>query len=318
MFDIFIYKSEHMKNYKYHYFYKIENIINGNYYYGIHSTNNLDDKYMGSGRRLKEAMKIFGKENFIKNIVKFFDSREKASEFESLMVTESLVTDKNCYNVKCGGDYGLTSGTILVKDINNTFTRVTYDDERYKNGELVNFMTGLVSVYDTIENKYKTITTLEYYSNKKRYIHHTNGKVTVKDDSGKIFQVSINDKRYRNGDVVTIWSGKKHSQETKLKMSTTHKKNKDQKGEKNSQYGTCWVYKDGENKKIKLSDITFYLDNGWKRGRKIGELKQRTNIDKEQVHFLMENGKSIAYISSILKIPKTTLYRFIKRNNMGK
>ena len=40
---------------QYHYFYKIENIINGFYYYGIHSTNNLNDGYMGSGRKLKRA-----------------------------------------------------------------------------------------------------------------------------------------------------------------------------------------------------------------------------------------------------------------------
>ena len=45
---------------KYHYFYKITNNITGEYYYGIHSTNNLKDKYMGSGVRLKKSYKIFG------------------------------------------------------------------------------------------------------------------------------------------------------------------------------------------------------------------------------------------------------------------
>ena len=59
---------------KYHYFYKITNCINGKFYYGIHSTNNLNDGYMGSGKRLKCAIKKYGVENFNKDIIKFFNS----------------------------------------------------------------------------------------------------------------------------------------------------------------------------------------------------------------------------------------------------
>ncbi len=39
-------------------------------------------------------------------------------------------------------------------------------------------------------------------------------------------------------------------------------------GEKNSQYGTCWITKEGDNKKIKKEDLDFYLNEGWVRGRK--------------------------------------------------
>ena len=47
--------KQYMKNPKGFAFYRIENIINNFYYYGIHSTDNLNDGYMGSGRGLKRA-----------------------------------------------------------------------------------------------------------------------------------------------------------------------------------------------------------------------------------------------------------------------
>lgn len=37
-----------MEEYKYHYFYKVINLLNNKYYYGVHSTNDLNDHYMGS------------------------------------------------------------------------------------------------------------------------------------------------------------------------------------------------------------------------------------------------------------------------------
>ena len=35
------------KKHKYHYLYKITNTINYKYYYGMHSTSDLDDGYLG-------------------------------------------------------------------------------------------------------------------------------------------------------------------------------------------------------------------------------------------------------------------------------
>lgn len=59
------------------------------------------------------------------------------------------------------------------------------------------------------------------------------------------------------------WNGKKHSEESKQKMCKS--KNV---GENNSQYGTCWITKGGENKKIKKDDLDNWVDEGWVKGRK--------------------------------------------------
>ena len=64
--------------------------------------------------------------------------------------------------------------------------------------------------------------------------------------------------------------GKTHSEETKRKMSETHKINNHQKGEKNSQFGKCWIYnlELQENKSIKKDELNNWLEKGWIKGRK--------------------------------------------------
>lgn len=307
-----------MKHFKYHYFYKIENLINGKFYYGIHSTNNLDDGYMGSGSRIKESVKKYGKENFSKTIVEFFKTRELASEYESEVVTEELIHDKDCYNIRCGGDYGLCVDTILVKDKENRFHRATSDDEKILSGEWVPFMTGCVSVYDSEENEYKIISCEEYKANKKRYVSNEQNKVIVKDSNGNIKKVSIDDEKYLNGELVPIWCGKKHKPETIKRMKETHKKNCHQKGEKNSSYGTCWITKDKDNKKIKKELLNEYLSNGWIKGRYVSplQIKSKTDVlNKDDVFKLYEENRSWRKVAKILNVSNGSLYRFLKRNS---
>lgn len=64
------------------------------------------------------------------------------------------------------------------------------------------------------------------------------------------------------------FKGRTHSNETKEKIRLKMKIN--QRGEKNSQYGTCWIRSDSQfkNKKVKISNLDSFLKNGWERGRK--------------------------------------------------
>ena len=91
---------------KYHTLYTVKNIINDRYYIGIHSTNNLDDGYMGSGTAIKLAIEKYGNHNFEKSILYIFDDREMALAKERELVTEELIKDEMCYNLKTGGSSG--------------------------------------------------------------------------------------------------------------------------------------------------------------------------------------------------------------------
>jgi len=61
------------------------------------------------------------------------------------------------------------------------------------------------------------------------------------------------------------WTGRNHSEESKNKISESKKGTGI--SEKNSQYGTCWITKEGINKKIKKEDLNLFVVDGWKRGR---------------------------------------------------
>lgn len=124
-----------MKKHRFNYFYKITNNINGHYYYGIHSTDDLNDDYMGSGTRLHYAYKKYGKENFTKEILKFFDTYEDACEYESIIVNETLLKDDSCYNIKLGG-LGGSPNMLTAIDNNGKTYYVFKDDDRLKSGEL--------------------------------------------------------------------------------------------------------------------------------------------------------------------------------------
>ena len=52
---------------KYHYIYKTTCIINDKFYIGMHSTDNMEDGYIGSGKRLWHSINYHGKENFKNN-----------------------------------------------------------------------------------------------------------------------------------------------------------------------------------------------------------------------------------------------------------
>lgn len=106
-----------------HYVYRITNLENGKFYIGVHSTDDLEDGYMGSGERIRGAIKKHGIDNFTKDILKFFDNRESALSYEAELVTNTLLADPRCYNIALGNGNFAEGNSGRPKGSKNKITR---------------------------------------------------------------------------------------------------------------------------------------------------------------------------------------------------
>ncbi len=91
---------------KFFYIYKTTNKINGKYYIGMHTASSMDNEYLGSGKILKHAIRKYGRDSFVKEILTFAINREVLIELERSIVTLELLEDPQCMNLRLGGHGG--------------------------------------------------------------------------------------------------------------------------------------------------------------------------------------------------------------------
>jgi hypothetical protein len=85
---------------KYHFIYKTTNLLSGRYYIGMHSTDDLNDGYLGSGTYLRRSINKHGKENHSIEILEFLNSREELAAREREIVSLQEIAKKECMNLK--------------------------------------------------------------------------------------------------------------------------------------------------------------------------------------------------------------------------
>jgi len=86
--------------------YKTTNIINGKIYVGCHKTENLEDKYVGSGLLLSRSIDKYGLTAFEKEYLAIFNNKEEMFEMEAKVVNAEFVSCTGTYNLKEGGNGG--------------------------------------------------------------------------------------------------------------------------------------------------------------------------------------------------------------------
>ncbi len=94
---------------KYNFIYKTTDLLTGKYYLGMHSTNDLNDGYMGSGKRISYLLKTYEKSRFSFEILHYLPNRELLIMKEKEVVNEEILKDPKCLNLKKGGEGGFTT-----------------------------------------------------------------------------------------------------------------------------------------------------------------------------------------------------------------
>jgi group I intron endonuclease len=91
---------------KIHYVYLTTNLINGKQYVGDHTINDKEKKYyIGSGNIFKKAIKKYGEENFFKEILEWFKTREEAFNAQEKYIKQFDTLVSSGYNISPKGGH---------------------------------------------------------------------------------------------------------------------------------------------------------------------------------------------------------------------
>jgi arsenate reductase-like glutaredoxin family protein len=204
---------------KFHYVYKITR-NDGKYYIGMHSTDDMDDGYFGSGKILWYSIRKHGKEAHIKEILELLPSREALKHREKQLNTDELRADVMCMNIAPGGGGG--------------FIDAAHQQKCAAAGGSKSWMKN-VKLMHTAEATQKRV--------------ETKRKTGVDIKSAATMRETAN------------------SPKAMAKRKLTFAERGHMRGEKNSQFGTCWVTDGVKPVKIKKEQLDEFLLNGYRRGR---------------------------------------------------
>jgi hypothetical protein len=212
--------------------YKTVNKIKGEYYIGVHVTDNIDDGYLGSGKRLRYSLEKHGREIFEREILDVFDNSNDMFNKEAELVNEKTLLDPLCLNLKVGG-----YGGWCLKDAS-----ILWSSDFQKKR----------SPFNKKEWKEQNASKIKEWSTKGL----SNGRKKL-------------DKMRAEGWISPGFAGKRHTTDFKQHMSTIM--SEAQSGEKNSQYGRRWIHSfvEKRNTKVTSDELQQWLDKGWIIGRKM-------------------------------------------------
>ena len=222
----------------------------------MHSTDDLEDGYVGSGKRLWYSINKYGLENHKCEILEFLDSREDLKKREAEVVNEELLSDALCMNLKFGGEGGWehqnsNSELQRSKGFRGNETMVKRHEA---NGEWSKEFRNKISA-----------------ANKEQWV---NG-VRVPSSAEHLAKMT------------TL----AQSDSAKAKRKETFKATGHMQGEKNPMFNKCWVFKRDlkENKVINKIELDSYLNTGWEKGKVFTKWEVKPSEEKSDKKELLKS-----------------------------
>jgi len=208
--------------------YKTTNLINGKFYVGKDERNKND--YLGSGLNLHRAIKKYGKENFIKEVLEYCSTKEELIEKEKYWIKETKAQELG-YNIADGGWGGNTYDEETRQRISKQFRgrkvkpetiekiKKTREKKKKQNPDAYKISERQKEILSkTHKGK---VHTEEWKRN-----HSEKMKELYKSGHTSQFEKFIENQKGENkkGEKSPMW-GRKATEETRRKQSEAHKKN---------------------------------------------------------------------------------------------
>lgn len=238
----------------YGYIYLTTNKINGKKYIGQHSKPIFDKHYYGSGKLIKQALKKYGYENFICEVIEWCYSYEEINEREKYWIKYyNADLNNNFYNKAMGG----SNTKYSLRKENHPFY-----NKKHKPESIEKMRLSKQGNNNPMYGKHHTKQTKEKMSNA---------------------QLGELNHMYGKGES-SYWYNKHRDEKTKEKISQTRIKNQIAVGEKNPYYGKkhtgeekrkmseqskdrIWITNGIQNKRVKKAKLEEYFKNNWRKGR---------------------------------------------------
>jgi hypothetical protein len=242
---------------KYHTVYQITNLLNNKIYIGVHSTDNLNDEYYGSGTNITRALEKYGRKSFKKELLYIFETPQEMLLKEKELVTLEFLKRSDVYNIVEGGYGGYNKGSTGLKHLHHPLTNERCAvhpnavdkmlQEGWKIGRNTSPTKNSIWIYKNTEKKMIDPAELHSYSKegwqKGLPKSPTHGKVWIHHPISNEYSLcEINDL------------------ETKLSNGWRRQKWAPVKK------GTTWINNGVKNLRIFKNEIDLYISKGWVKG----------------------------------------------------
>lgn len=259
------YKGE---NNKYYYMYKIINSITNEFYYGVHSTNNLNDDYSGSGWKLNKQYNKFDKSIYKKYIIEFFNCLDDAFNKEAEIVNPDLLNDKLCLNMILGGkNHNYIKGLTYINNsektikVNKELANLLINSGKWKKGRIIDINGPKNPAYG------------------KRWIKRNDECIYV--DNSKVQDYLNNGWEFgfiRNNTNISkprTWINNGKTNKKVLTNDVDYYLNNEWKigrinykrDNTNISKPKRWITNGIKNKRVLIENVDIFINNGWKFGR---------------------------------------------------